>query len=50
MDLSNTLSVTNTNITSGDFSSEDDLAKVTLVVEVSNLNNLEKILKALGKC
>jgi len=27
----------------------DDLAKVTLVVEVRNLNNLEKLLKILGK-
>ena len=49
MDISNTLSLTNTNIASGDFSAEDDLAKVILVVEVRNLNNLEKILKALGK-
>jgi GTP pyrophosphokinase len=49
MDISNTISQTGTNITSGEFASEDDLAKVTLVVEVSNLNNLEKILKVLGK-
>ncbi len=49
MDISNTVSQTNTNITSGEFSAEDGLAKVTLVIEVRNLNNLEKILKILGK-
>jgi GTP pyrophosphokinase len=48
-DISNALSLTNTNITSGEFSSEDDLARVTLVVEVRNLNNLEKILKSVLK-
>jgi GTP pyrophosphokinase len=49
MDLSNTLSLTNTNITSGEFEAEDELARVTLVLEVRNLNALEKIIKALGK-
>ncbi|MBE0564425.1 MAG: bifunctional (p)ppGpp synthetase/guanosine-3',5'-bis(diphosphate) 3'-pyrophosphohydrolase [Krumholzibacteria bacterium] len=49
MDLSNTLSQTSTNIASGDFDVENDLARVTLVIEVRNLNNLEKIIKALGK-
>ncbi len=49
MDISNTLSQTSTNIASGEFAAEDDLAKVTLVVEVRNLNSLEKILKVLGK-
>jgi len=49
MDISNTLSKTSTNIASGEFSAEDDVAKVTLVVEVRNLNSLEKILKILGK-
>jgi guanosine-3',5'-bis(diphosphate) 3'-pyrophosphohydrolase len=49
MDLSNTLSVTNTNIASGEFAAEDDIARVTLVVEVKNLNSLEKIVKALHK-
>ncbi len=49
MDISNSLSQTHTNITSGDFSAEDDLAKVTLVVEVRNLNSLEKIVKVLTK-
>ncbi len=49
MDISNVISLTNTNISSGEFTSEDDLAKVTLVVEVRNLNHLDKILKAIGK-
>jgi len=49
MDVSNVLSNTSTNITSGDFTVENDLAKVTLVVEVSNLNKLEHILKAVRK-
>jgi len=49
MDISNALNRTNTNLSSGDFSAEDEVATVTLVVEVSNLNNLEKVIKALGK-
>ena len=49
MDISNTVANTNTNIASGEFSSEDDLARITLVVEVKNLNNLEKLLKVMGK-
>ncbi|MCP4574293.1 MAG: bifunctional (p)ppGpp synthetase/guanosine-3',5'-bis(diphosphate) 3'-pyrophosphohydrolase [bacterium] len=49
MDLSNTLAVTNTNIASGEFGSETDFARITLVVEVRNLNKLEKIIKALQK-
>jgi guanosine-3',5'-bis(diphosphate) 3'-pyrophosphohydrolase len=49
MDLSNVLNLTNTNIQSGEFSAEHDLATVTLVVEVRNLNKLEKILTALRK-
>ncbi len=49
MDISNVISLTNTNINSGEFSAEDDLAKVTLVVEVRNLNKLENILKAIRK-
>jgi len=49
MDISNMLSQTHTNISSGEFAVEDDLAKVTLVVEVSNLNNLDKVQKAIGK-
>jgi guanosine-3',5'-bis(diphosphate) 3'-pyrophosphohydrolase len=49
MDISNTVANTNTNIASGEFSAEDDLAKITLVVEVRNLNNLEKLLRVMGK-
>ncbi len=49
MDISNRLSLTNTNLNSGDFATEDDVARVTLVVEVRNLNNLETIMKALYK-
>jgi GTP diphosphokinase / guanosine-3',5'-bis(diphosphate) 3'-diphosphatase len=49
LDISNVLNLTSTNIQSGDFTAEEGLAKVTLVVEVRNLNNLEKILKAVGK-
>ncbi len=49
LDISNVLNLTNTNIQSGDFAAEESLARVTLVVEVRNLNNLEKILKAVGK-
>ncbi len=49
MDISNALSRTGTNLNSGDFASEDDVATVTLVVEVTNLNNLEKVIKDLGK-
>jgi len=49
MDISNVLANTNTNIQSGDFTAEHDVATVTLVIEVRNLNALEKILKAVGK-
>ncbi len=49
MDVSNVLNHTNTNIQSGNFVAEDDVAIVTLVVEVTNLNKLEKILQAIGK-
>ncbi|PIE75958.1 (p)ppGpp synthetase [bacterium DOLJORAL78_65_58] len=49
MDLSNVLHLTNTNIQSGSFGAEDDVATVTLVVEVTNLNKLEKIQTALRK-
>ena len=49
MDISNTVANTNTNIASGEFSSEDALARITLVVEVRNLNNLEKLLRVMGK-
>ena len=37
------------NIQSGEFSSEGGVARATLVVEVHNLNGLQKILKAAGR-
>jgi GTP diphosphokinase / guanosine-3',5'-bis(diphosphate) 3'-diphosphatase len=49
MDVSNVLNLTNTNIQSGNFVAENDMATVTLVVEVTNLNKLEKILQSIGK-
>ncbi len=49
MDVSEVLNLSNTNIQSGNFSSEGDLSTVTLVVEVKNLNKLEKILTSIGK-
>ena len=49
MDISNVLAQTSTNITSGNFESELDQAKITLIIQVKNLNNLEKIIGALGK-
>ncbi len=49
MDISNALNRTGTNLSSGDFSAEDEVATVTLVVEVTNLNNLEKVIRELGK-
>jgi len=49
MDISQVLDRTSTNIQSGEFSAENEAAKVTLVVEVRNLNKLEKILTTIGK-
>ncbi len=49
MDISNALNRTGTNLNSGDFSAEDDMARVTLMVEVTNLNNLGKVIKELSK-
>lgn len=48
MDISNKISESDTNINRGDFTSEDDLATVTLVVEVKSLNSLAKVVKAIG--
>jgi GTP pyrophosphokinase len=48
MDISNALSKTGTNLSSGEFATEDDLARVTLVVEVTNLNSLERIIKIIA--
>jgi GTP pyrophosphokinase len=49
MDISKVLDLTNTNIQSGEFIAEHELATVTLVVEVRNLNKLEQILTAVRK-
>ncbi len=48
-DLSQAISALGTNIQSGDFAAEDDLAQATFLLEVRNLNNLEKILNALRR-
>ncbi len=37
------------NIQSGEFSSENEVARATLVIEVRNLNNLQRILRAVGR-
>ncbi len=49
MDVSEVLNQTSTNIQSGNFSADGDLSTVTLVVEVHNLNKLEKILVSISK-
>ena len=49
MDISNVLNLTNTNLQSGEFATDSGVATVTLVVEVRNLNKLEKILSAIRK-
>jgi len=49
MDVSEVLNQTSTNIQSGHFASEGDLSTVTLVIEVHNLNKLERILVAISK-
>ncbi len=48
-DLTQVFASTGTNIQSGEFSAENDLAQLTFLLQVRNLNNLEKILKAVGK-
>ncbi len=48
-DLSDAIRRLGTNIHSGDFTSDEQGARITLTVEVRNLNNLEKILKAIRK-
>lgn len=49
MDISNVLNNTNTNIQSGNFQTEGEMATVTLVVEVTNLNKLERIQDLIAK-
>jgi GTP pyrophosphokinase len=49
MDLGNVAQDASINIRSGEFSSENDLAKATILVEVHNLNNLRRILKSIRR-
>jgi len=48
-DLSKVIADTGTNIQSGDFSSENDVAQLTFLLEVRNLNGLERIQRALRR-
>jgi len=48
-DVSEAISGLGTNIQSGDFKADGDFATVTLLVEVRNLNKLEKILNAIRR-
>jgi len=48
-DLTQVIATTGTNVQSGEFSAEHDAAQFTFLLQVRNLNNLEKILKAIGK-
>jgi guanosine-3',5'-bis(diphosphate) 3'-pyrophosphohydrolase len=48
-DLGKVISEAGTNIRSGEFEAEEDLARATILIEVHNLNNLDKVLKAIRK-
>ncbi len=48
-DLSEAVHSVGVNIRSGDFKSDAELARATLLIEVRNLNNLEKVLKAVRR-
>ena len=48
-DLSDAIRNVGVNIRSCDFKSDADLARASMLVEVRNLNNLEKVLKAVGR-
>ncbi len=48
-DLSDSIRNAGVNIRSGDFKSDSDVARATILVEVRNLSNLEKVLKAIGR-
>jgi len=48
-DVSRAFGGAGANIQSGEFTAEDDLARATLVVEIHNLNNLQRILDTIGK-
>jgi len=45
-EISNAVSAEGANIQSGEFGAEGELARATLVIEVRNLNNLQKIVRA----
>ncbi len=48
-DLGDAISNLGSNIRGGDFNSDGDLARITFLVEVTNLNNLEKVLRAVRR-
>ncbi len=48
-DLSRVIAETGTNIQSGDFAAEDDLATMTFLIEVLSLSALEKVLAAVRR-
>ena len=48
-EVTQVIGLENANIHSGEFGGEGGLAKATLVVEVHNLNDLQKILKAVQR-
>ena len=48
-DLGDAISSLGANIRGGDFTADRGLAKISFLVEVRNLSNLEKVLKAVGK-
>ncbi len=48
-EVTEAVSTIGSNIQSGEFKADGDQARVTLLVEVRNLNNLEKILKSVRK-
>ncbi|MBU1675317.1 hypothetical protein KKA85_06000, partial [bacterium] len=48
-DLSEAIHKVGVNIRSGDFQTDAELARATLLIEVRNLNNLDKVLKAVRR-
>jgi len=48
-DLSEAIRNVGVNIRSGDFKTDAELARATLLIEVRNLNNLDKVLKAAAR-
>ncbi len=47
-DISQVIGAEGANLHSGEFGKENDLARAVFVVEVRNLNNLQKVLRAVG--